>query len=363
MSDFDRILYRLRQFSWMGIDDKPKALAFITVLIIFVAIIITIEIKLPWNDALSYARFNNENSELLSLGRHIEQSSQSSVPVILFIGGSTTREFSATDKYVSSQISKLCGKDVLFINAGTTSQTLTEAWAMVDSFSKANLALVIVGTNHYRFITNKRHVKLQAGNVFKAPVSPSTSLQMSYFSDYQNFPKSKLVQFLSLARLFKGIEGISVSKAQPTHFNTNNPFFGSRNYYKEPAHDMKWKQLRVSLFAATRIPQFLSMVEEGTHLWIDFLGHTKSRGIKVLFLALPYDPSMKKVKNITELSFTRALITLALSGGEIVDWRDEHNLSSNDFFDQQHLLESGRRKIADQFHELIAKSLPFCRQQ
>jgi len=113
---------------------------------------------------------------------------------------------------------------------------------------------------------------------------------------------------------------------------------------------------------ATRGPQILGGIKEATSLWSDFQQHIAARGARVLYLVLPVDPSMNVVRNRLDPDFDHALLELEELGASVVDWRDNQSLSlrPEDFFDQQHLLESGRRKLAANFNTVVVEHLDVC---
>jgi hypothetical protein len=59
--------------------------------------------------------------------------------------------------------------------------------------------------------------------------------------------------------------------------------------------------------------------------------------------------------------FEQSMEQLRGAGFTVVDWRRTSTLREIDFYDQQHLLESGRRRIASQFLHFVARSLPACK--
>ena len=80
----------------------------------------------------------------------------------------------------------------------------------------------------------------------------------------------------------------------------------------------------------------------------------------MLFLAVPESSAMANVDMVMGPPFEESLSELRATGATVVDWRRSLGLSESDFYDQQHLLDVGRRDISTRFVKLIVSDLPRC---
>lgn len=80
----------------------------------------------------------------------------------------------------------------------------------------------------------------------------------------------------------------------------------------------------------------------------------------MLFLAVPESSAMAHVDVVMGPPFAESLSELQANGAMVVDWRHSLELSESDFYDQQHLLDAGRRDIGARFVKLIVSNLPHC---
>ena len=72
---------------------------------------------------------------------------------------------------------------------------------------------------------------------------------------------------------------------------------------------------------------------------------------------------MRPYADLAGDEFADEMAALGRAGAIVADWRTNHGLAQGDFYDQQHLLASGRRKIEPGLLDLLAGSLDDCHRQ
>ncbi len=348
--------------SYVWISSSKRAFAAILAgLLVFIPITI-IEIWGPWK-LLGDVSLKKDAPQTFTSVASLAWAAKENIDVVLLVGGSTSRELTASDAHISRLLTQRCGHSIRFINAGTSSQNLLESWQLTDALASSQRKLVIVGFNHLRFEGGRKQVYESTRKMllpFAVPDQLKNSLSEFYFSNIPSAFNPK-----GIAWIIKGINYINFGASPLSHtsfieVNEDDPYHTGRNLYKEPPLPSRQKEVLVSHMIAERLPIYRTAHVEAVDLWKLFIRNYSSANSKVLFLGLPVSPEMRRLNDATSIEMRQDLIELQNAGALIADWRIDHFLSDADFYDQQHLLSSGRKKLDARFVDLVVKSTPGC---
>ena len=279
---------------------------------------------------------------------------------VLLLGGSTSRELTDSDYYISELISERCSEKVRFINAGSSSQSYITSRSIYDYYSRRGVDLVLIGANYYRYIlTNTDLVKNTLDNKISIPISFSFFLEE--FPRNQNPPQ---VEPLYLAAKL-------ISQRKNLIYDSNNLFnkslpfedkVGFNNLYKYPPLSLEKKKEKARLFSILRYEDFINFGAFGAESWNLFIDNAEKKDSKVIFIDLPKAPFFTNTTKLFESQMNKFLDSHLKNGAQVIRWKSSDlNLVENDFYDQQHLLKNGRKKIEPVLIELIANNIPNCK--
>ncbi|EAQ65679.1 hypothetical protein MED121_08943 [Marinomonas sp. MED121] len=277
---------------------------------------------------------------------------------VLLLGGSTSRELTGQNKYYSEEITNLCGRKVNFINAGSSSQSYIASRTIYSQFREKNkIDLVVIGTNYFRYILPKSEISSDTLNT-KQMKSIPFNLFIEEFPISQNLPAIEPIYYIAKINSLKKTNKIRSYK----RVKDNKKYFQAfHNKYTGEARSTSEKEKIASHFLLSRYSDFQNHSEFGANHWNKFIKNAKSNGSQVIFLALPEDLSLQKVSRYFEPLFSAHLKSHKENGAKIIDWRSkELGLKKEDFYDQQHLLKSGRRKLSAPLNNLIKSNLSRC---
>jgi hypothetical protein len=342
---------------WMFISTRTDAIVFLFAFLMF--IITNALFYLYDSSDWLIKRYHSITYNPVSQLKKKERFSNVSLNVLL-LGGSTSRELIGDGVRFSERLSAACDEGVEFVNAGFRNQTYVNSVSLYDEFNSRGVDLVVVGMNYYRLIIARAALQTDMLNSDQIVPIPF-HLTLEEFPETQILPSiqpinllAKLDQFLNVT---KSIRLGVAPEPKPT-----NEFVSFQNVYKPPAMSLERKQQTVRRFLLSRLPDYLNNSGDGIDRWITFSEYAQKKGSRVLFLALPEDTTMEKVRPFFELEFMNFKKRAAATGAGFVDWRQVNlNLEANDFYDQQHLLPTGREKIVDHLVSLFAKNLKTCR--
>ena len=134
---------------------------------------------------------------------------------------------------------------------------------------------------------------------------------------------------------------------------------GPQNQYRSPALSFDEKQQIASRYLSERLKRLTEFRGQAVGLWKTYAIETQRQGGRVLFLGLPQSRAMAPVDQLAGPWFEVALRELRQAGALTVDWR-HMEIPEQDFYDQQHLLAEGRRKVLSPFVRLLAAEIPGC---
>jgi hypothetical protein len=279
---------------------------------------------------------------------------------ILLLGGSTSRELTYSDRFLSESVSQLCQRKVSFINAGSSSQTYIASRSIYDLFSKKGVDLVVIGANLYRYILspsgihknalfNQLSIPISAGIFFSERGSSLTPPPLSpvYTGAYLAANKSLIAQF-SLGRSFAIRDKFENSK-------------GLHNLYVTPSRTIKYKERIARQYLLQNYLAFKENANFGASRWNDFFEQVMRDGAEVVVLDLPVSPTFLSTERFFRDQYDEILKSHNAIGAGVVRWSaSDLGLIESDFFDQQHLLASGRQKIEPALLLMIQDHIPEC---
>src|SRR5262249_35355341 len=69
---------------------------------------------------------------------------------VVLVGGSTVRELTADDPFVSRELTYQCGRNIQLVNLASSSQSFAESWDILTLLPDHRQRLIVVGVNSYR---------------------------------------------------------------------------------------------------------------------------------------------------------------------------------------------------------------------
>ena len=360
MSDSNQFERFLRNSSWLWIRSKEQAISFIVVWMLFGLSTLYCTFFVDWPEYYSKFQFPENSHYYIKTFKRLFAPEDTQTRQVVLLGGSTSRELTGWNNHYSEAISKNVGYPVKFTNNGWRNQNLAAIWTITEHLIKQRADLIIIGMNYYRF-TEDRYNFLSHVSRSSLPVPLSRSMLFNQLSWMNVIPKPEPFKLFGMLKRYQ-LTGVSrddkVIKHSPLteSLPIENVFNGPQNFYHPPIFTKDAKQRRVNSFIATRSPQFYFNHRESVQLWIDYLREFADK-IKIILLILPSDPLMDQAAPFFAPIFEEALGELHSHGVKIVDWRKMKELESDDFYDQQHLIFTGRAKIFQRFIDMITKNL------
>lgn len=351
-------LYRLAHNApYLWITSPRRAAAWLCGAGLALVITLAFEFSQPWR-ALASLASPESTSRAAYVSTELARITDDNVDTILFVGGSTTREFTASDRDLSALLARRCGRPIKFLNAGTSTQSLAESWTIVEAVPRHRRALVIVGMNYFRFEQGLDDVVADLPRL-TLPFTPPASLRQS-LAESGRPTGPALLQLRSTAWMLRqgyfSIRGNPDVRQAPRATRFDGPY----NIYAPPALDAAHKADIARRMIIEELPPFRRWNDEAGDLWLAFAAHFSRHGTRPLFIFLPESASLKPLRDLVEPDVQRQIARLRAQGHVVVDWRRHAELDERDFYDQQHLLGSGRAKMEPRFIDLIAASIAGC---
>lgn len=351
-----KIQKALLEGRWFFLSTRLHAIVFLFVSSFFFVLLFVLYFSDATQIILNQYVYPKRNPiELLSQAKEFENDAIH----VLLLGGSTSRELTGENKSISKRITEVCGKPVRFINAGSSSQTYVAARALYAEYQRQNVDLVVIGMNYYKLIVNPMSLKtdiINNGQIVPTPFG----LFVEEIESAQDLPVIEPLYFGAKLHYYVKEVG-KVNLKNIVGAQASSEFIAPHNYYRAPAKTLLEKKEIVRRFLLIRFPDYLEYSEAGIQRWINFAENALSNGSDVLFLGLPLDNSMVEIDRYFSPQFDSFLQQAKEKGVLIEDWRKKNlNLISDDYFDQQHLLASGRKKVVNPLVDLIASHLSEC---
>lgn len=358
MSASDLRAPMLDNASTLWITDRPRALAALFAAVLVFSPAAAFEMSEPWR-MFAGATVGAEASADAKLVAGLAKAAASGGDIVLMVGGSTAREFTGSDDYLSRALSQRCRREINFVNAGSSSQTIADTWRITFAMPPERLKLVISGMNYLRFEEGFAQVRNSAStSALPLPHSRALASSLSHFGQPVPFAIPGLGKTAWLLAHRGEMAADQPATLRPARDDVGA--IGIRNLYRAPALTPEEKRLIVTRMTIERSPQYLRNRGESVRLWREFVAHLKKQGGRTEFLILPESASMAPIDRRLGSLLLADVRASATPDAGFTDWRHLPDLSEEDFFDQQHLLASGRAKLAGPFVTFVAQRLGNC---
>jgi len=286
--------------------------------------------------------------------------------LILFVGGSAVREYPPADEFVSARLTKECGRELRFVGLGASNQTFAETWALIEAASRGRLRTVLYGMTYARFEYDLVSIAQSLDNMLTPVPRPASLANWLSYTWLRYVPTSAWLSDsaralrhampkASLARVWRFMSTPPLASAP-----VQDPFQAPGHFYKTPVMSGEDKALIANQYLGSRILPFAEGLADSTRAWQALIQNTAVWGANPALVILPEDPSMAKVDRFFRGAFDRAIKQLETAGAAVYDMRDNPRLTAENFFDQQHLVASGRRIEFDRLIAIIKSATPGC---
>ena len=261
---------------------------------------------------------------------------------VLIVGGSSTREFFGHDTELDDILSAQCGGLVRGFNAATSSQSLSESLAVIDLY-RAHVGdpdVIVVGLTTRRLSLPDYDPRAQAG-LFNLALAPSSSS----FSWYE-WPLRVLSSATGALQRFSGFSSL-LSPSSTFNLNgvhTPNP----ATPYDRMAPLSLAQPTSMSVVWAEIINSDAVIHAEYTARWAAGALDRATDNIPVVYLMTPVSPASAPLTYPDSDSdiMQRSIQSLTVNS-PFFDLRDSGalGLTDADFWDEQHLVRTGRERL------------------
>jgi hypothetical protein len=361
--DSDQLRRVVRGAPWLWISTRPRAAAAAVAFLGMLSAVALFEASQPWR-LLAAAEPRNHAAHDTRLLTTLAWVGVSGIDTVILVGGSTARELPPSEARLSGILTERCGRPIRFVNGATTSQTLAESWMITEAVPDERRALTIVGMNYLRFEEGFAEVARD----LRAPLLPLRTPEglERVLIETGHPPASALPGLTATAWLLPRIDEVDFNRA-PEAFDDfkarrtgQTPWQGPQNIYSDPPLNPAAKATINQQMVAERLSLFEARRGQAGALWRAFVRRFAVPQSDVIFLALPEDPSMAPFAALARVGFAEEMAALDRAGARVTDWRTNHGLVEEDFYDQQHLIASGRRKLEPRLVQLISSNLTGC---
>jgi hypothetical protein len=151
MSDSNSLAERMRGLSWLFIQTPARAAGFLSVIAIVTILALRFEFGHSWNLYAAGGQVAKAGEDYPLLLQTVGSAYQETGgELVMFVGGSTVRELTADDPLLSKELTSRCGRDIQFVNLGSSKQTYSESWDIAALVPANRRRLLLVGINPYR---------------------------------------------------------------------------------------------------------------------------------------------------------------------------------------------------------------------
>ncbi len=330
-----RFFDRAKGFTtWLGVDDRTRAIALPIAIFIVAACAAWLTGAPVWR-LYAYVPQEGLRSDRLRISHALATDWLRDPPDVLVLGGSQMREMMPADEFVSAQLSSACGRPIRVLNAASSSQLLETSWSIVDHFSEAPPAFVLLGTNPWRARTDPERTR--GAELFLLPTvhTPPPEVAAMTLSVGARARVRLAIMFADVVTAF----GFREQAPLPV----DGPFEARQHQYRLPVWTSEYKTIDA------RYQKRLTD-DEGTSLrnnltgYLAFAHALALRGTRTAFVAPPASPETVAAFHGRFDEAARGYVALA-TAGDLLDLRDSPPLASEDFWDGIHLVGSGRHKL------------------
>lgn len=343
---------------WLWVTDTQRAKAWVCCLAMLVLVLLIVESLQPWR-LVSHLQLDADSNDWFLVTQDLVEARDADTELVVLLGGSSAREYPAAQAFLSSELSRDCGRPIRFVNAASPAQRIAKSWAAMEYLSASDVSLVVVSLNYDKLGESLQNVtdSLDDDNW---PIPESGALNdLLQQHGYQT--KASGGWFSDTAWLFRLLQ--SAHGWKPAGIDVDVPlerFVDHRNRYRPPAQSLEYKREITHRYIPWRVPAFFERAETGLQLWLSFAERFGRTGTHIAYLALPTSPSVPAADDIMDRAFADYLRRLKLAGYPVADWRFDHQLSDHHFYDVVHLLPEGRRIEHPRFYQFLLSQLEGC---
>lgn len=347
MWDSERASQLVRRWSWLAINTRSRAAGFLTVVAVAATIGLRAEVQPIWNLFAAGAYDVKVDNQLL-LWTIANTLRSADADRVILVGGSTTRELTADDPFVSEELTNRCKRNIQLVNLGSSSQSFAESWDILALLPNSGRRLILVGINPYRIGFDDDDVESElSNNPTGVPTSFSLWWTVARYTGYVG-SLERTIGSVARQRSFGAhwrLSDLFVARQATAKAPSANPFQPDRSSYREPVWTHAQKVRQSYEYIATRVMDFHERFHAGVDWYKRLAEHFRANGSDVKFLVTPTDETFDVAARLMSADFDEALLLL---GGEdqVIDLRNNvKNLEPGDFYDTQHLVAGGRSKM------------------
>lgn len=359
MSDSNSFAERMRRLSWLSIETPARAAGFLSVMAILTILGLRFEFGNSWNLYAAGGQIAKTGYPLLlrAAGSAYQKTGGE---LVVFVGGSTVVELTADDTLLSNELTSRCGRDIQFINLGSSSQTFSESWDIAGLAPQSRRRLFLVGINPYRLSFDDGDViSEQSHNPTGIPDSFSLWWSIARTTGHVGSLErmvASVARQISLGAKWHLLDFL-VSRPAEAHQPSEDPFKPDRSFYREPVMTRSEKQKEVNEYIATRALDFHDRFRAGVKWYNRLADHFRGPDSDVRFVITPTDDTFRKVDDLISNDMREAVKLLATDSG-VLDLRTPNtDLKTGDFYDIQHLIAKGRAKLQPVFVTEVSQTL------
>jgi hypothetical protein len=359
MSDSNAFVERMRRLSWLSIETPARAAGFLSVMAILAIAGLRFEFGNSWNLYTTGGQIAKTGYPLLlqAAGSAYQKTGGE---LVVFVGGSTVVELTADDALLSNELTSRCGREIQFVNLGSSNQTFSESWDIAALAPRSRRRLFLVGINPYRLSFDDGDViSEQSRNPTGIPDSFSLwwsiARNTGHIGSLERMVASVARQ-ISLGAKWHLLDFL-VSRPAEARQAAEDPFLPDRSFYRELVMTRSEKQREVNEYIATRALDFHDRFRAGVKWYNRLADHFQGPDSDVRFVITPTDDTFRKVDKLISNDMREAVKLLATDNG-VLDLRTPNvDLESGDFFDIQHLIAKGRAKLQPAFVAEVSRAL------
>jgi hypothetical protein len=361
MSASDSLFARINRLPWLFIETRARAAGFLSVMAIAAVVGFRFELGPSWNLYAAGGQAWKSGDDYQLLLQAIGSSfGETGGELVVFVGGSAVRELTADDALLSRELTSRCGREIQFVNLGSSSQTFSESWDIVALTPETRQRLLLVGINPYRLSFGDGDVISEMShNATGVPASFSLLWSVALHTGHVGSPERiipSIARQRSLGAKWRLID-LFVSRRPTARPPSADPFQPDRSSYREPVWTRSEKLRQANEYIATRVLDFHDRFRQSVEWFNRLFDRFEGPQSDVKFVITPTDESFEKVDRLIADDFRQALTLL---GGEsrILDLRGRaKDLDSDDFYDIQHMVAKGRAKLQPVFLAEVSRAL------
>ena len=274
-------------------------------------------------------------------------------PDVIFVGGSSLREYFEHDDFLSRSLSSRCGRNLEAFNGATSSQSLVDSLAIVDSILKrgGSPQLVVVGLTKFRlsnFWPEWQNVLDQQRLALPPPEVLVNYLP--FFSRVKFRANNRFARFSRVTPLIRLGD-----------FFTDQDYVYEKHLYLSEPLSVEKKRERSLLANIMRQQMFEDYSVENAKRYRILFEDYKRYGIEIVFVFTPKAPSTQFL-NVNDREYLKLVTNILGTVGPVIDLDEVSSLPEEAFFDEQHLVPMGRELLRSRdrqsrkLHRLICKS-------